>query len=151
VTLEPEERTEMKYRYRHLTDGQLIGVHLLTRIAGTTHDAIRLSNRCLQHVLDVGAVHDGRASDFAQSLAPFFPSFKIENWRGYPKTLLLKPRADLDPKSVLSVDTLPSPDDLEKQLQITIKHFETEHIHQRVVRELRIDDKRQQVVKKADW
>jgi len=155
----------MRYRYRHLSDGQLIGLHLLMQIAGTQYDAVRLSNRCLRSILDRQRIHDGVASEFARSLAPFFLDFKIEGrytvGGGPANTLLLKPRPDIDPKEELPVNSIPAINELEERLGITINEFETERVtvkiiknldteYRQVIKNLNTENLTYQVVKKID-
>ena len=138
----------MQYRYRHLTDGQLYGVRLLMQIAGTTYDAVRLSNQCLQRVLRMRAVFRQRACAFAASLAPFFVG-RFERRRCIPNTLLLTLHAEGEARNIRTVNELPIVKELEQEMQIQIKRFETELRQQRVVKQIEIEELKQ-VVKRAD-
>lgn len=136
----------MDYRFRNMSDGQVYALYLLLQIVRTKHDAVRLSNQIVQRLCKVGAVHDHRAAELAQSMAPMFVAHKIENWRGHPKTLLLKLTPEETPQNPLEITTLPCLEEIEKELGLAIQQFRTEFVKQTIVRQLQTEDVSQEVV-----
>lgn len=123
----------MNYRFRKISDRQLIGLYLFLHMVREHRDAVRLTSNALRSALGVDAVHRPRASALARDFAPYFLSFKIEDWVGRPRTILLKIAAVDNPQNPLTVDSWPSQEDAERFLGIDIVTFQTEWLRQEVL------------------